>query len=57
MIKNCDESVKIDHSPHWLYIPDHPYRILIIGASRSGKTNVSLNLIKHNDQILINQEH
>ena len=29
------------------YISDHPYRILIIGSSRSGKTNVSLNLIKH----------
>ena len=28
-------------------IPDHPYRILIIGGSRSGKTDVLLNLIKH----------
>ena len=30
------------------YIPDHPYRILIIRGSGSGKTNVLLNLI--NDQ-------
>ena len=29
------------------YIPDHPYRILIIGDSGLGKTNVLLNLIKH----------
>ena len=27
--------------------PDHPYRILIIGGSGSGKTNVLLNLIEH----------
>ena len=26
-------------------IPDHPYRILIIGCSGSGKTNSLLNLI------------
>ena len=25
------------------YIPDHPYRILIIGGSGSGKTNTLLN--------------
>ena len=29
----------------WSYIPDHPYRILIIGGSGSGKTNMLLNLI------------
>ena len=27
------------HNLKWLYIPDHPYRILIIGGSGSGKTN------------------
>ena len=27
------------------YIPDHPYRILIVGGSGSGKTNALLNLI------------
>ena len=26
--------------PKWPYIPDHPHKILLIGASRSGKTNV-----------------
>ena len=35
-----DESVKINHNPSWLCIPDYPYRILIIGSSRLGKTNV-----------------
>ena len=24
---------KINHNPNWPYIPDHPYRILIIGDS------------------------
>ena len=33
------------------YIPDHPYRILIIGGSRSGKRNVLLNLINHQPDI------
>ena len=26
----------------WPYIPDHPYRILIVGGSGSGKTNTLL---------------
>ena len=30
----------------WPYIPDHPYRILIIGSSGSGKTDTLLNSIK-----------
>ena len=30
-------------------IPDHPYRILIVGSSGSGKTNTLLNLIKEQD--------
>ena len=29
----------------WPYIPDHPYRILIIGSFGSGKTSALLNLI------------
>ena len=33
------------HNDKWPYIPDHPYRILIIGGSGSGKTNTLLNLI------------
>ena len=47
MIKDCDESVEINHNPNWPYIPDHRYRILIIDGSGSGKVNVLLNLIKH----------
>ena len=46
-MKNYDQSVKINHNPNFPYIPDHPDRILIIGGSGSGKTNVLLNLIKH----------
>ena len=36
---------KTGHNKNWPYIPDHPYRILIIGGSGSGKTNVLLILI------------
>ena len=32
------------HNEKWPYIPDHPYRALIIGGSGSGKTNTLLNL-------------
>ena len=35
-----------EHNEKWLYVPGHPYRILIIGGSASGKTNALLNLIK-----------
>ena len=28
------------HNQKWQYIPDHLYRILIIGSSGSGKINV-----------------
>ena len=46
MKKNYDQSVEINHDPNWSYIPDHPYRILIIGGSGSGKTNALLNPTK-----------
>ena len=46
-MRNYDESVKMNHNQNWLYIPDHPYRMLIIDGSGSGKTIVLLNLIKH----------
>ena len=35
----------------WPFIPDHPYRNLIIGGSGSGATNALLNLIKEQDDI------
>ena len=33
------------HNEKWPQFPDHPYRILIIGGSGSGKTNTLLHLI------------
>ena len=42
---------KRKHNPNWPYIPDHPYRILIIGGSGSGKTNLLLNLIEKQPDI------
>ena len=47
MMENYDQSVEINYNLNWPYIPDHPYRILIIGGSGSEKTNVFLKLIKH----------
>ena len=38
------------HNKNWPYIPDHPYRIFIIGGSGSGKTNL-LNLIENQPDI------
>ena len=39
--------LKINLNPNWSYIPDHPYRILIIGGLESGRTNVIFNLVKY----------
>ena len=41
----------IKHNLKWPYIPDHPYRILIIGGSGLGKTNALLNLINNQPDI------
>ena len=41
----------IEHNSKWPYIPDHPYRILIIGGSGSGKTNALLSLINNQPDI------
>ena len=38
-----------DHNKKWPYIPDHPYRMLIIGGAGSRKTNALLNWIKKQD--------
>ena len=42
---------KTDHNPKWPYTSDHPYRIVIIGSSGSGKTNALLNLIENQPDI------
>ena len=47
MMKNCDESLEIDHNLNWHYIPDHSYRILTIGGSGLAKTDVFSNIINH----------
>ena len=51
---NFDDYVnenKTQHNLKWPYIPDHPYRILIIGGSGSGKTNALLNLTNNQPDI------
>ena len=53
-MKNFDDIIKENktvHNKNWPYIPDHPYRILIIGGSGSGKTYVLLNLIENQPDI------
>ena len=56
---NFDDYVnenKTIHNQNWPHIPDHPYRILIIEGSGSGKTNLLLNLIEkqpHVDEIYL----
>ena len=42
---------KTEHNKNWPYTLDHPYRILIIGGSGSGKTNLLLNLIESQPDI------
>ena len=39
------------HNKKWPYIPDHPQRLLIIGGSGSGKTNILLHLINEQKDI------
>ena len=40
-----------EQNPNWPQIPDHPYRILIIRVSGSGKTNSLFNLIHQESDI------
>ena len=42
---------RTEHNRNSPYIPDNSYRILIIGGSGSGKTNVLLNLIENQPDI------
>ena len=51
---NFDDYVnenKTEHNPKCPYTPDHPYRILIIEGSGSGKTNLLLTLIENQPDI------
>ena len=51
---NFDDYVngnKTEHNKNWPYIPDHPYRMLIIGDSGSGKTNALINLMNEQKNI------
>ena len=51
---NFDDYVnenKTIHNKNWPYIPDHPYKILIIEGSGSGKKNLLLNLIENQPDI------
>ena len=47
-IKNDNNN---NHNEKWPYIPDHPYRILIIGRSGLGKTKTLLDLINEQKDI------
>ena len=40
-----------EHNPNWLQITDHPFRILIIEDSGSGKTIFLFNLISQQPDI------
>ena len=40
-----------EHNSNWLENPDHSYRILVIGGSRSGKTSSFCNIISHQSEI------
>ena len=51
---NFDDYINENKSEHilkWPYIPNHLYRILIIGGSGSVKTNALLNLINNQPDI------
>ena len=47
MMKNYDHLVEINYNPNWPDILDHRHRILIIAGLGLKKTNVLLNLTKH----------
>ena len=48
---NYTNENKTEHNSSCPYVPDHRYRILIVGYSGSGKTNTLLNLIKNRSDI------
>ena len=42
-LDNIINNKKPNHNKYYPCIPDHPYRLLIIGGSGSGKTNPLIN--------------
>ena len=51
ILDNITNDNNNNHNEKWPYIPGHPYRILIIGGSGSGKANTLLNLINEQKDI------
>ena len=45
-----------DHNKKWPSVPNYSYIMLIIGGSRSRKSNALLNLIKEQDSDDLNDE-
>ena len=45
------DSITNKNNKKWLYIPDHPYRILMIGGWKSGKKYALINLINEQNDI------
>ena len=43
----CTNENKTEYNLKWSYIPDHQYRILIIGGAVSGKTNALLTIMNN----------
>ena len=50
-LDNYTNENKTEHNLKWPYIPDHSYRIWIIGGLGSGKANALLNLINNQPDI------
>ena len=50
-IDNYVNENKTEHNEKLPYIPDHPYRIIIVGGSGSGKTNDLISLINEQNDI------
>ena len=44
---NYTNEKKTQNNSKWPHIPDHTYRILIVGGSALGKTNALLDLINN----------
>ena len=50
-LENITNKNKKEHNEKWPYIPDHPYRILIIGGSGSRKTKALINSMNEQGDI------